>query len=642
MEAKVQWTTPSPFWKALADDSSAAVRKAFQQPAILRFAKDTFMQDFMSMLELKPSAVPDLWAQPETWRNPTGEPEVVEPIAPFTLPMYRRRLLPLPFGAAPRVARAPVAKAPLTLAARTEAKTADPDMPLKLYQPAHQRFYLVSACLVCRIPGMPDRTVNTSDQEKVSFVVRRLKPAKPGDDCSTGGCDEYAFVNTGKGFRWEPVTEGDSLITGEEQNPLFNVGFDEAGRRRRLLAGLIPVGKRETYMGASMTLPRSDPDYKEPIDPRQALLRSQVLDPWQMLIDQAQDVKARLEEAPVLTPPDGNVVPDNQKKLRKQLREQIQLGSWYVLLEFADFLQKYLPEVWTSLKTGSAAPTTEQNAVLTALAKIKFVDVNNPSQAVALTWALTAIVAFARDLEQIDKPFSLDEYNAGGTKWPTFVFRFADPDPAAFRIDGIDKSEELIDVIMKAVLARDPVGPPLALPLAAQPLPDARDPGWFVIRCVFERPNCGPHNPTIVSAPTEVFQMAMFFDPDAPSRPIRIALPVDISPAGLRKFSKNTAFMISDALCGKINKLGKLTLGDLVMSVLPWPFHKDLPSDPGGPCSDGPGLEFGMICSLSIPIVTICALIILMIIVGLLDFIFRWMPYFILCFPLPKFKAKKE
>jgi hypothetical protein len=30
-----------------------------------------------------------------------------------------------------------------------------------------------------------------------------------------------------------------------------------------------------------------------------------------------------------------------------------------------------------------------------------------------------------------------------------------------------------------------------------------------------------------------------------------------------------------------------------------------------------------------------------MIIVSLLDIIFRWMPFFIVCFPLPGFKGKK-
>ena len=169
---------------------------------------------------------------------------------------------------------------------------------------------------------------------------------------------------------------------------------------------------------------------------------------------------------------------------------------------------------------------------------------------------------------------------------------------------------------------------------------DQRD-AWFVVRCVYERPCCGPLFPALLSKSSRVFQMAPFFDPDAPTRPIRIPMPVDVSPAGLRKFQKNTAFVISDMLCGKIKKIRKITFGDLVLSVLPWPFHKDLPN-PGdtGPCKqDGSG--FGMICSLSIPIVTLCALILLMIMVALFDLFFRWIPFLFLCLPIPGLKGKR-
>ena len=72
------------------------------------------------------------------------------------------------------------------------------------------------------------------------------------------------------------------------------------------------------------------------------------------------------------------------------------------------------------------------------------------------------------------------------------------------------------------------------------------------------------------------------------------------------------------------------------MSILPWPFHRDLDAPDKGPCS------FGMMCSLSIPIITLCALILLIIMVSLLDMIFHWMPFFITCFPLPGLKAKKS
>ena len=49
-----------------------------------------------------------------------------------------------------------------------------------------------------------------------------------------------------------------------------------------------------------------------------------------------------------------------------------------------------------------------------------------------------------------------------------------------------------------------------------------------------------------------------------------------------------------------------------------------------------------MICSLSIPIITICALMLLFIIVFVLDIIFRWVPFFFICFPMPGLKARKK
>jgi hypothetical protein len=161
--------------------------------------------------------------------------------------------------------------------------------------------------------------------------------------------------------------------------------------------------------------------------------------------------------------------------------------------------------------------------------------------------------------------------------------------------------------------------------------------GSFVIRCVYERPTCGPLQKDIVSPPSDLFELAGFFDPDAPARPIRIGLPIDTSPAGLRKFDKNTAFIMSDMLCGQVKRMKGITLLDLILSLLPWPFHKDLSVPDDGPCAGG----MGTICSLSIPIITLCALIVLMIMVALLDFIFKWMPFLMVCFPIPGLRAKK-
>jgi hypothetical protein len=50
-------------------------------------------------------------------------------------------------------------------------------------------------------------------------------------------------------------------------------------------------------------------------------------------------------------------------------------------------------------------------------------------------------------------------------------------------------------------------------------------------------------------------------------------------------------------------------------------------------------VDLGVICSFSMPIITICALMALMMILSLLDIVFHWMPFFRICFPVP-LKAK--
>jgi hypothetical protein len=166
--------------------------------------------------------------------------------------------------------------------------------------------------------------------------------------------------------------------------------------------------------------------------------------------------------------------------------------------------------------------------------------------------------------------------------------------------------------------------------------PRAEVDGWFVIRCVHRRPACEPAHGPVLSPPTAAFQLAGFFDPDAPARPIRIGLPVDTTPAGLRKFDKNTGFVMSDVLCGQVQRAKGLGLVDLVRSVLPFPLHKPLDVGDMQRCSGSDARQIGMICSLSIPIITLCALILLLVMVSLLDMIFRWLPWFAVCFPVRK------
>jgi hypothetical protein len=484
---------------------------------------------------------------------------------------------------------------------------------------------------------------------------------------------------------WQPLdsTQIKTLADGEEVLPTFPLNYlQDDQRKRRLLVGVIPVGRRETYLAAT----KSDQPAAAggPKTARKMLLRKEVIEPWKNLVTRAAAVGDTLD----FQNSDGLFQKDlKPNQMLDNTRVQIQTVSWYVLLDFAKFLRDYLPNVWAQLQSSPQNALLNQNeqVLLDALRNIQIKNAaTSPNLKSALGNGKNYHLIFAADLpdalrralaaeavlEAANSPFAFSDPPSA---WPNFLFPLADPqfsgqapqpqtstlanpspdeadelqelgetdvvekpdDPAALVVQKLD----VLAALVVRAMPDDTTQPQPAVPLAAQRPADALE-GWFVIRCVYLRPGCGPLQDDVVSERTDPFLLAGFFDPDAPARPIRIGLPIDTTPAGLRKFDRNTALVISDTLCGQIARLKGLTLGDLIRTVLPWPLHKDLDLPDKGPCG-GAGASFGMICSLSIPIITLCALILLMVMVSLLDFIFRWLPFFILCFPVPGMRAKK-
>ncbi len=647
MRHHVQWTAPATMLGPA--------------PTILRFATDSFMEEFNRVLETDPSKLAGLEAQFETWRGPGSlTPAVPEP--PESSSRLERKLARLRGSAERRLGL-------LTGSAATalqEPPPAPPGSPrprlLKLYQPAHQRFYLIAAALVCRLPGLPDRTIDAGRQETVAFVLRRIRTRTIG---STTVRDEYGFIAGGSGGTWVKIASPDTMLApGEDKRPLFAVHFqDDADKKRRVLAGLVPTGRREQYVGASESAASAaaatdsasaatltDPGAPAPpLDPRIALLSADVIEPWKALV-----VRAERTATEIAHPKNSG---EDLAGMHNASRENIAVGSWYVLLDFATFLQQQVPDVWAALVDNTTPSAPAAQSVVQAIrgatlsTDIPGYGLTKPAN---LRDALVAVPPFRDRLEQATGGFSVTTPSA---PWPDFFFPLADaqhggPEPlvtlAALPSGSpalkpyqtvLRRISALRDLIAAALPAQPTAAVP-ELPLAAQAVMAPDETAVFVIRCVFERPECGPLDPPLLSEPSRPFELAAFFDPEAPARPIRIALPVDTSPAGLRRAPKNTAFMVSDMLCGQINRAKGLGFIDLVLSVLPFPLHKDLDTGGPTPCKTDAGLSLGMICSLSIPIITICALILLIIMVSLLDMIFRWLPYFFFCFPLPKFNAK--
>lgn len=529
LDAQIQWMTAQPLWNALTQTP-----QQIQRPAVLRYASDAFMQDLASQLQTNPSVLASNLAQPESFRaRPAGEP--------------------LDWTSVPT--------------------------QLKLYQPVHGHFYLVAASLVCRVTGLPDRAVNTAQNEKVSFVLRRV---------TNDG--EQAWVTTPtKG--WQPIAaaQTNAVAAGEELLPMFPVNFMDKDYKRRLFVGLIPTSSRESFQAAPtlspLLLPADDPDLAKEQDARVQEVDSRVITPLKLLVTPASTVF-------------GGASSDPKVQARQQERELE--TSRFILLDLMDFFNIYLPNLWQQIKNGPPPPANDAGFAV-------YNDLANADADSGTKWR----AALQQAWEQRKK---ITGEEAGE---PTLNLNLKN--------SKLDPDQFLNDLKNALAAAPFPTTPTPNMSVPPVPKIAPGDGSLYILRCVYQRLNCGPLERDIVSNPTTEFAIAPFFDFDAPSRPIRISMPVDTSIAGLRKFQKNVSFLISDKLRQQME------------------CATDLKKAMDGNLSCGDQFDLGMICSFSIPIITICALLVLMIFLFLLNIIFWWLPFFRICIPiLLKFKPSSS
>jgi hypothetical protein len=525
----MHWVTGTPLWRDATTQVAAGDQFAMRRPALLRFASDDFMNDLTGVLRTAPAALGGYRATAVSYRpRPPGAPDSWRPAT----------------------------------------------SSLKLYQPFHGQFNLVVASLVCRLAGLPDHGVRTAEAERVGFVLRRLAP--DGAPVGTGQAAPAELtwsVDADGARRWVALPPGApaALAPGEDVLPMFPVVYDDAGRPRRVWAGLIPTSSRETYRAAPSAavppFPERPGGGKPDDDPRWNQFDVRVIGPLADL--QGRD----LQDRPV-------------RPMPADLRPE---ASAFVLLDFADLLSQYLPQLWAVLRDPAPAPgavsALDQPAqrLHQALLGDKGVDWAGRLAAAAAHWAVITG----------EEPGSVDLHC----------------DLAAAAIHPAT----LQGLIRAALPGRVP-GPdvPAGLDLPKiEPLGDAR----YVIRCVYLRPRCPQAQP--VSEPSEQFSIASVFDPDAPARPIRIPMPIETGMKDLRKFPKNVGFMVSNQLRGQLNRV------------------TDLQKALNGTVDDEEHWDLGVICQFSLPIITIVALMLLIVIVFLLNIVFFWVPIFRICVPVP-------
>lgn len=139
----------------------------------------------------------------------------------------------------------------------------------------------------------------------------------------------------------------------------------------------------------------------------------------------------------------------------------------------------------------------------------------------------------------------------------------------------------------------------------------------YVLQC-FVRLACEPGCPpkALWTEPTELFEIVPWYESSDGVPPTVVELP-DVTKEALKKLKPNVAFKVPESLQKIMDNIDVKGL-----------------MDGEEPAKSSWG--FGMICSFSIPLITICAFIVLQIFIGLLSLAFRWSAFIRICIPFPK------
>ena len=587
MPHDVQWYCPAPLWPERLQNGTG---NRLQRPELLQFKQDDFMAELQTTLEDTPNALDEKRADGEKYLGRNGTPESVEG-------------------------------------------------PIPLYQPAHQRYYLVTASLVCRERGLPDRAVDTANEEKVAFVLRRLVSDASGSvDVDGEPHAEYRWVKTlakengssggsgqngsgqngvatagGKTGEWHRAGNPLDVPDQEERLSMFPQSYapqtpvEQMKGKRRLWAGLVPVAKRETYEtapirqtngdGSSPPVPNDrNVDSKYALDdPRKTKFETRIIQAFKGIRDQLKESPSSVSAADVRDP---------------------LLFAW---LDLWQFLEEHLPNVATKIRGNESARAadfekrgTQKVDLINELDK----DLEGPEIGALGKTASAILHTVAEKAERIESG-NLGDVLA------------IDELPSIERLTAVlddvlepNKKEKSLDEkppdLQKTVYAA--LGSPTG-DLPESPQPPSTEPidgGRYVVRCVYERPNCPEPLRMEVSEPSRAFRLASFFDAQAPPRDINITLP-GASVQDFRDSSQSVTMRFGEELRKQAQRVQDLSIKAV----------------DNGNVGSAPKVNIGMICSLSIPIITICALILLLVIVLALNVVFWWLPFFKICFPLP-------
>ncbi len=458
---------------------------------------------------------------------------------------------------------------------------------LELNQPVHRRFQLALFELACEAPGYPP-----VDPEKISgmgLVLRRDKQDAP-----------HGWLKQGKSIvGWKSV-EGSELT---DPDPIArNKVFADAPEALHLIAAdrltkdtvgeeILPLHiappevcaarKRTILYGIiPVTSAELSDIIEEPVDANDPKNREAFVNNLSGYLKQRAETRMPFEGQNIVIPDPGapRAVTPGSNPLVASPKGSGDEGKYY---SFGIFLQQLVIEL------GILEDTPEAGDLLAVLSTIQLPLTENESGQVtdSISASIFIQLAYPLLLLQEDNGYNLTM----PLRWPAI---------------NAEKGEALTAAALACLNRRH-------ADLYQQTAKfEGRD--WQYHVRGFVRVQHGDGCPERIewSGPSETFHIVPWWDSDAP--PTKISLP---KISDLKNIKPSVAFEMPPELANLLKR-------DPMDS---------LAGDGGEPSK----LGLGWLCSFSIPIITICAFIILNIMLSLLNIFFHWMMWIKVCLPIP-------
>jgi hypothetical protein len=459
---------------------------------------------------------------------------------------------------------------------------------LRIYQPVHRSFALTMMEAACERFGEP--ALDPDKIESAGIVVRRVARSNPKKRKKNDGQPDTIRVNEawveseGTLRGWQPFVHTDDADLDPDparRTQPFHAGQPEM---KRLLSALLPPAKPLSEDTADL--------FVAPPEVCEASRRSIL---YGMLpvtsFDRSEagpnlSAMADTDEMPALV---DRILPDYLKARGEWLIASSIAGVTFVMAYLPSYpdLQKYADFLRVMfVQFDLLGDSAESKALLRAISDVKVYFSKDPkapafSASDHLTQAIEALIRGSGSV-QIPVRWGAVSSTQAATIHKAMEYALAAKTRSMLPADGrFDDPKALYQARAFMRVLRDDGCPPLLV--------------W--------------------SDPSPDFEIVPWYE-NSKVPPIAIQLP-ELTLENLKKLKPNVSFKLPSALFNFLNNTDP---------------KKILDKSAGDQAGDG----IDWICSFNLPIITLCAFIILYIFLTLLDIVFFWMAFIKICIPIPK------